>query len=426
MMKIFIFSLLFVSLCLSSSCNTTQLTCGNKDDFCTAYCTYPLTCQYDAASGKFKCKDPPTQGTLGQSCPVAYTDCLNVTGSACVNGTCQLANYLGVGEACSYNEACVSKDCSNGTCNETALCYGFPGECGYNKICPTGPAGPCGAAKVAGDACTRDGECSDLLSCSGGKCTKLFSVADGATCSADNQCSGCLGCKKDNNTAATGICAPVQDIVVGFDCDNSTDNYTCTNGPKTCFCTGSKYQCIDQVEVKTSGGCSAQFDTYETCIKTNKCGKVQNGYSKWFVFASLPSDLSCERKNCKTEYDCLAKCQVDLLKINDNLPCGKPAYDFTCAVPLGCAVVPTTSTTDTGASTTDTSVTTSTTNSSTAPTTTTPSTSTTPTTGPSTTNTSTNTSTTPAPTPAPGPDSTTGFGVALIAPLLSIFAALFF
>lgn len=97
-----------------------------------------------------------------------------------INGT-----NLFPGQACSANNQCLSDDCTNGVCvgkTENENCY-FHETCGVGLYCAvpsTTEAGKCKKQKPVDQQCSSDEECENDSGCLFQKCTKYYSLEQGA------------------------------------------------------------------------------------------------------------------------------------------------------------------------------------------------------------------------------------------------------
>ncbi|MEZ4309224.1 MAG: hypothetical protein R3F14_14400 [Polyangiaceae bacterium] len=160
-------------VCCNSACNT--------------------LCQACTAAKKGSGND----GTCGPIASGADPDNECVGGASCNgSGACAL---VALGGVCTINAECVSNQCVDGVCCNTA-CTGLCQACTAAKK-GSGADGTCGAVGVGTDP---DNECPGATTCNGAACTQL---PNGSPCSVNGECQSnqCVDGVCCNN-ACTGVC----------------------------------------------------------------------------------------------------------------------------------------------------------------------------------------------------------------------------
>lgn len=206
-------------------CNTA---CGAACDACDVVGSEG-TCTFSpkGSPGAPPCAPMLCTGNLA-SCPTSCTDDAScAVGQYCLNSVCQ--GRLDPGFACTDPNECVSRNCVDGVCCNSA-CGGACDACNV-----TGSVGQCTAVAVGGvgapscapfvcygsadcpTSCTTDVQCSSSTYCQGGACVPR-QVA-GAVCATPRQC-------------ASGFCA--DGVCCNASCDGSCDSCNLTGSVGAC------------------------------------------------------------------------------------------------------------------------------------------------------------------------------------------------
>jgi len=304
------------STCCADACTTPCRSCGNSAGTCTTL----VTNQEDG------------------------TACSGVN-SCDATGACKKKN----GQGCSAGTECVSGNCADSYCCNTA-CSGGCDVCAaglgasQNGVCTvlsSGSAGQCGAYKCKGSAtcpssCSGDADCTGGNYCSGGSC--VAKLANGQSCSAANVCSSgfcadgvccntacdqtCMACAASNKQSGTnsGTCDVAKQ-------GTNPNNKCVVDSSNVCgdvaACKGSAAECA-KAAFGTSCGpttCNAGSVSGKVCDGTGTCVDQTNASCSPYVCASGACSSPCSGDtDCVTGYYCSSGTCV--AKSDNGLGCG--------------------------------------------------------------------------------------------------------
>jgi hypothetical protein len=228
-----------------------------------------------------------------------------------------------LGQACTANEQCGSRACTDGICCDSA-CKG---------TCQTCTATP-------------------------GKCTPVVNAEDPDTCTADSVCDATSACKKKTGQS----CVVPTDCVSGFCTDGiccesacSGSCETCSAPPGKCTLRGAREtgipRCAPYACTGTSGACPSRCESDDACPTTARCDVptgscVEGSYcidSKTLggvgPVPTACAPYTCEsaacRTTCRDVHDCLypAVC-------NESGSCVQPPTSALELIQSGCAMAP--------------------------------------------------------------------------------------
>jgi hypothetical protein len=151
-----------------------------------------------------------------------------------------------------FPQACVDVLDGNveigGECTITAECEGAA-YCAGTLTCPS----KCAALLNEGDSCDGDGECSDGLSCSGGKCRAASQAGEDCGGTSGKGCALGLNCKGATDTQI-GSCVSNAEIQVGDEGDAcEPGGALCKDGLSCVFAGNSMFHC--EAAVAAGGKC---------------------------------------------------------------------------------------------------------------------------------------------------------------------------
>ncbi len=246
---------------------------GAAGEFCRAdaNCAEGLICTRNSTCAM-------SSGGVGDPCG-SHGHCTGVDLVCQEDGTCGVAVRGGLGDACDADSACDNNSdlvCINDICNEKS---NLNGACNDTNHCTDGLV--CGndnmCGRVAGTACTMDGECEGSSICAGVPGNQVCASSDrmnGSPCRIDDHCDGALVCG-DTGTcgiAASNTCVIGDDLCAGsLLCTGVIGNQVCasSDGILGSVCGIDNHCNTDAGLVCSSGTCLV--GSGNTCSDDDQC-----------------------------------------------------------------------------------------------------------------------------------------------------------
>ncbi len=290
-------------------------------------------------------------GALCQACNVAGSvgTCSNIVAgndpaNECANGACSAgACKLDNGQGCAAGSACLSNQCIDGFCCNTA-CSGTCQAC--SNALTGSPNGTCDNVNAGLETAN---ECTGTTTCNGTGACGLFAVGQACAingecangqcvdgmCCGTNACSPCQTCNGGTPGTCTNIPIDVVDnnpvgLCTGTSsCDGAgicrkNDGQTCPGGNGDCVhghcvdgfccntaCSGTCQACSAVLTGGTNGTCSdllPDTDPIDECIGAKVCG-MMGTCVLGAAGATCPvngADANCSSNNCVDGVCCLS------------------------------------------------------------------------------------------------------------------------
>eukprot|EP01132_Coremiostelium_polycephalum_P005759 gene5759-7167_t len=298
-------------------------------------CEYGSFCPTDTSNKQRVCT-PYAQ--VGEYCgDNQYTkcfpgslNCYHPAGKA--PATCQVVNYLGVGESCETSLQCdTNLICDQGACAvdpdqvRKGCNIGARDQCPYGQVCATldDDNNHCVAALTQGASCNTTAQCAYGYTCTYSSNTDTDFATTCQVVSSKNNGDRCLASNNIDGYASSvvSVLSPDCDVGAGLLCSSTTSkcvtlesiqtssSTNCTSNPcnpqaaEVCVCNqnGDGRQGVCKTQYSLNGSCKTFVQNVNQCAADNKC-----------VISSAVISESCLYKHCK-KYLCESNpCSVNV------------------------------------------------------------------------------------------------------------------
>jgi hypothetical protein len=242
-------------------------------------CTEDDECSADHCDNGYCCSGGTCCATVDDcppsTVPICNTPdtCQGARGDAsCDSFRCNVASGIPDDRGCTSTtmaRECGDYDpvfCNGGMDQSAPVC---PTSCTSDTDCIDSAhcnAGRCSPDRPPGDGCSRDGQCSDTLSCVSGVCCESPTCDDGNACTADacggGTCSNAVVCA--GTTASCG-CTSCTNCATQDAWVNIGAAYACCNGGDACTCQDQEFHAF------TCSGTSCVFTITQSRVLRSGC-----------------------------------------------------------------------------------------------------------------------------------------------------------